>query len=123
MSKDPILFAGGDTNLYGYVMQDPINLIDPSGLRAPPLSSIAGTNGQVIGSAIGVMIGLPFGGVASFAGGVIGGAIGGHFDPGIDPNSDNPNLPGEPRVNPSIPIPRSTPDLPNRPRQPNTCSF
>lgn len=32
MSKDPILFAGGDTNLYGYVMQDPINLIDPSGL-------------------------------------------------------------------------------------------
>ncbi len=34
MSKDPILFAGGDTNLYGYVLQDPINLIDPSGLEA-----------------------------------------------------------------------------------------
>lgn len=33
LSKDPILFMGGDTNLYGYVMQDPINLIDPSGLR------------------------------------------------------------------------------------------
>lgn len=32
LSKDPILFAGGDTNLYGYVMQDPINFIDPSGL-------------------------------------------------------------------------------------------
>lgn len=31
LSKDPILFAGGDTNLYGYVLQDPINLIDPSG--------------------------------------------------------------------------------------------
>jgi len=30
-SKDPILFAGGDTNLYGYVVADPINLIDPSG--------------------------------------------------------------------------------------------
>ncbi len=31
-SKDPILFAGGDTNLYGYVLSDPINFIDPSGL-------------------------------------------------------------------------------------------
>jgi hypothetical protein len=29
--KDPILFAGGDTNLYGYVLQDPVNWIDPSG--------------------------------------------------------------------------------------------
>ncbi|MCB0411731.1 MAG: hypothetical protein KDD22_04355, partial [Bdellovibrionales bacterium] len=24
MSKDPILFAGGDTNLYGYVLNDPV---------------------------------------------------------------------------------------------------
>ena len=32
-AKDPILFNGGDTNLYGYVLQDPVNLIDPSGLR------------------------------------------------------------------------------------------
>lgn len=32
MSKDPILFAGGDTNLYGYVLQDPINWIDSDGL-------------------------------------------------------------------------------------------
>ena len=29
--KDPILFAGGDTNLYGYVGNDPINSIDSNG--------------------------------------------------------------------------------------------
>ncbi|MFM6926921.1 MAG: RHS repeat domain-containing protein [Bdellovibrio sp.] len=31
-SKDPILFGGGDTNLFGYVAQDPENDTDPSGL-------------------------------------------------------------------------------------------
>ena len=31
-SKDPIGFAGGDTNLYGYVVSDPIGGFDPLGL-------------------------------------------------------------------------------------------
>jgi RHS repeat-associated protein len=31
-AKDPILFAGGDTNLYGYVLGDPSNLNDSDGL-------------------------------------------------------------------------------------------
>ena len=31
-AKDPILFAGGDTDLYGYCLDDPINWIDPEGL-------------------------------------------------------------------------------------------
>lgn len=35
MSKDPIGFNGGDTNLYGYVLQDPVNFVDPSGLLTP----------------------------------------------------------------------------------------
>jgi len=32
LTKDPLEFGGGDTNLYGYVIQDPINLIDPNGM-------------------------------------------------------------------------------------------
>ena len=30
-AKDPIGFAGGDANLYGYVLGDPINFVDPLG--------------------------------------------------------------------------------------------
>jgi len=36
-AKDPILFAGGDTNLYGYVTNDPVNWNDPMGLWRNPL--------------------------------------------------------------------------------------
>ena len=32
-AKDPILFAGGDTDLYGYVLKDPVNLVDQDGLK------------------------------------------------------------------------------------------
>jgi len=35
-AKDPIRFAGGDTNLYGYVVNDPVNLVDPEGLQTNP---------------------------------------------------------------------------------------
>jgi len=31
-AKDPILFAGGDTDLYGYCLGDPVNFVDPLGL-------------------------------------------------------------------------------------------
>ncbi|MCI0615447.1 RHS repeat-associated core domain-containing protein, partial [bacterium] len=32
-AKDPILFEGGDLNIYQYVLSDPINLFDPDGLK------------------------------------------------------------------------------------------
>jgi len=47
MSKDPILFKGGDTNLYGYVLQDPVNLVDPEGESA--VASWDGGGGPAIG--------------------------------------------------------------------------
>lgn len=56
-TKDPIRFQGGDTNLYGYVLNDPINLVDPDGNN--PLA--------VIG------VGAIVGGAASFAGTLLGG--------------------------------------------------
>jgi RHS repeat-associated protein len=31
--KDPIRFQGGDTNLFGYTLDDPINFVDPDGLK------------------------------------------------------------------------------------------
>jgi len=36
-AKDPVRFAGGDTNLYGYVLDDPVNLVDPAGLEPEAL--------------------------------------------------------------------------------------
>ncbi|MFP4351062.1 MAG: RHS repeat-associated core domain-containing protein, partial [Desulfococcaceae bacterium] len=43
-AKDPIGFAGGDTDLYGYCLNDPVNLSDPKGLWEP----------QAIGAAFGL---------------------------------------------------------------------
>ena len=39
-AKDPILFAGGDSNLYGYVLGDPVGLVDPWGLSALDVSKM-----------------------------------------------------------------------------------
>jgi RHS repeat-associated protein len=33
-TKDPIDFDGGNLNLYGYVVNDPVNLVDPLGLES-----------------------------------------------------------------------------------------
>src|SRR6266508_4543083 len=43
-AKDPIDFAGGSLNLYGYVLNDPVNLVDPSGLLNFVKAGVALTN-------------------------------------------------------------------------------
>jgi RHS repeat-associated protein len=64
-SKDPIRFEGGDSNLYGYVIQDPVNFIDDTGLnRQNPSSQRSPFS--------------PGGGISSGGGGIGGGSGGGN---------------------------------------------
>jgi RHS repeat-associated protein len=50
-SKDPIGFNGGDSNLYGYVVNDPVNWVDPNGFKSIKVSGYWGMGGSVtIGS-------------------------------------------------------------------------
>lgn len=57
-AKDPILFAGGDTDLYGYVQNDPVNWIDPFGLKnwgkigSSALTIVAGTTAEFVGAGV-----------------------------------------------------------------------
>lgn len=52
-AKDPIKFNGGDANLYGYVLGNPINLVDPSGLFNPAKGISALGNAAIAGFSAG----------------------------------------------------------------------
>jgi len=52
-AKDPIGFEGGDTDLYGYVVGDPVNGVDPVGLDYFNQSISAG---GIVGGIVGTMI-------------------------------------------------------------------
>jgi RHS repeat-associated protein len=43
-TKDPIRFDGGDANLYGYALNDPIDWVDPLGLLNPAKALASGLN-------------------------------------------------------------------------------
>jgi len=56
-AKDPLRFDGGDTDLYGYCVNDPVNGTDSSGLLAAPwhfgISVVAGLNsGMSLGESL-----------------------------------------------------------------------
>ena len=75
-SKDPIRFAGGDTNLYGYVLNDPINFIDPLGLELTTAQqfvvSAASATGAVLG---GTVFSFAFPGIGTAGGAVLGSSL------------------------------------------------
>jgi len=60
-AKDPIGFAGGDTDLYGYVLNDPINFTDTNGLsfQSAAQSFVEGAVRGAVGAAVvsGVAVG------------------------------------------------------------------
>jgi RHS repeat-associated protein len=64
VAKDPIDFAGGDTNLYAYVMSDPVNMIDPGGLWG---FGLIGSGSAEVG------LGQGAGATGSLGGGLFGG--------------------------------------------------
>ena len=74
-AKDPIGFAGGDSNLFGYVQNDPVNFIDPLGLE-----TLVIVNGPTSKN--------PFGHTAIATTGS------GLYSPGNNPNTENLNYAG-----------------------------
>lgn len=98
-AKDPIGFAGGDTDLYGYCLNDPVNLVDPSGefgIAGVVVGGIAGayggflsgiTSGNITAGIMGGIAGAATGSIvgafmpqsSTAIGSIVGGAISGFF--------------------------------------------
>jgi len=76
-AKDPIFFRGGDTDFYGYCLNNPINLIDSNGLfltySQKAKVSVASSIGSAVGYAVGTLTGAP--NLGSAFGGLVASAI------------------------------------------------
>ena len=74
LTKDPLLFGGGDTLLYAYVGGDPINFVDPSGELA--LLTVVGV-AALIGGGVGVAVAYYNGArdIRSLGGAFVAGAV------------------------------------------------
>ena len=72
-NKDPIRFEGGDSNLYGYVISDPVNYYDLNGNI--PIPIITG----LVGAAVGGIAGASQGGFSGFISGALTGFATGAF--------------------------------------------
>jgi RHS repeat-associated protein len=80
-AKDPILFAGGNTDLWGYCLSDPINLVDSDGLEVSG-ALIGAISGGILGAISGAEKGGWTGGIAgAITGAITGGAVGLALDP------------------------------------------
>lgn len=49
LSRDPLGFAGGQTNLYQYALGDPVNNVDPSGLLVGPSGEVNACKDDFVG--------------------------------------------------------------------------
>jgi RHS repeat-associated protein len=88
-AKDPIFFVGSDTDLYGYCLNNPINLVDPAGEVGMPGAVVGVILGASAGFTSGIASGNPSAGfwsglAGAVAGGIAGGAVG-FFAPNASP--------------------------------------
>jgi RHS repeat-associated protein len=74
-AKDPIFFVGGDIDLYGYSLNDPVNRIDPEGTLGIFGAVVGGISGAIGGFTSGLISGNGSL-VAAIAGGAAGGIVG-----------------------------------------------
>ena len=98
-TKDPIKFVGGDTNLYGYALNDPVNIVDPSGKLLPLVVIIPVVAGVVNGVFSAIAASQACDATAlktleAFGNGAVGGIVGSYVGLGVGAATRNPFLAG-----------------------------